>query len=127
MQIRAIAAADAPKALGGYAQAIEASGAQRLLFISGQVPAEPDGAVPPGFEAQARLAWRNVERQLAAAGMGLDNLLKCTTYLARREDGLAARKVRLEVLGDRQLALTTIVAGIFDEAWLLEIEAIAAA
>jgi 2-iminobutanoate/2-iminopropanoate deaminase len=31
------------------------------------------------------------------------------------------------VLGDRVIALTTIITGIFDERWLLEIEAIAAA
>jgi hypothetical protein len=31
------------------------------------------------------------------------------------------------VLGDRSPALTIVIAGIYDEAWLLEIEAVAAA
>jgi enamine deaminase RidA (YjgF/YER057c/UK114 family) len=31
------------------------------------------------------------------------------------------------VLGDRSPALTVVVAGIFDERWLVEIEAVAAA
>jgi hypothetical protein len=32
-----------------------------------------DGTLPPGIAEQARLAWRNLEAQLRAAGMGLDN------------------------------------------------------
>ena len=37
------------------------------------------------------------------------------------------RAARSRSLGDRTPALTIVMAGIFDEAWLLEIEAIAAA
>jgi hypothetical protein len=35
--------------------------------------------------------------------------------------------LRQEILGDRSPALTIVIAGIFDSAWLLEIEAVAAA
>jgi 2-iminobutanoate/2-iminopropanoate deaminase len=35
-------------------------------------------------------------------------------------------EVRKEVLGSHTLAVTIIITGIYDEAWLLEIEAIAA-
>ena len=50
-----------------YAQASLVTGAQRLLFISGQVPAHADGTVPAAYPDQYRLAWRNVEtlRRLA--------------------------------------------------------------
>jgi enamine deaminase RidA (YjgF/YER057c/UK114 family) len=37
------------------------------------------------------------------------------------------REIRQEILGDRSPALTVIITGIFDQAWLVEIEAIAAA
>jgi hypothetical protein len=37
------------------------------------------------------------------------------------------RAVRQEVMGERAPALTVIITGIFDEAWLIEIEAVAAA
>lgn len=124
---RAINATDAPQPVGGYAQAVELTGAQRLLFISGQVPVGADGHVPSGFKEQARLAWANVQAQLRAAGMGLDNLVKVTIFLADRAYGLENREVRREVFGDRQIALTVIITGIFDAAWLLEIEAVAAA
>jgi enamine deaminase RidA (YjgF/YER057c/UK114 family) len=127
MQTRMIDAADAPAPRGGYSQAYEVSGATRVLHISGQVPVAADGTLPRGFEAQCRQAWANVEAQLRAAGMTLDNLVKVTTFLADRADGITNRHVRQAVLGDRRPALTVIQCGIFDADWLVEIEAVAMA
>ena len=127
MQICRINADTAPVPTTGYSQALEVRGHDRMLFVSGQTPVDIDGAVPKGFEAQCRLAWSNVEAQLAAAGMSLDNVVMHRTYLADRRYALANRAVRNEVLGGRETALTVVIAGIFDEAWLVEIEAIAAA
>ena len=59
--------------------------------------------------------------------MTLDNLVKITTFLSDRRYCQENYEVRTEVLGERFPALTIIITGIFDEAWLLEIEAIAAA
>jgi 2-iminobutanoate/2-iminopropanoate deaminase len=127
MKTRSVSAADGPSASGGYSQVFEVEGAKRVLYISGQVPVEPDGRVPDGFEAQARLAWKNIERQLVCAEMGLENVVKHTTFLSSREYRAVNSKVRKEVLGELSPALTVIIADIFDEAWLLEIEAIAMA
>jgi 2-iminobutanoate/2-iminopropanoate deaminase len=110
-----------------YAQAHEVTTASRLLFISGQVPADNDDHVPTDFKSQCRLVWANVEAQLKAAGMTLDNLVKVTTFLSDRRYRQENYEVRMEVLGERSPALTVIITGIYDEAWLLEIEAIAAA
>jgi enamine deaminase RidA (YjgF/YER057c/UK114 family) len=110
-----------------YAQAHAIEGFSRLLFISGQVPADEAGEVPDDFKDQCRLTWRNVEAQLHAAGMTLDNLVKVTIYLSDRRFRQANYEVRHEVLKGRSPALTVIITGIYDEAWLLEIEAIAAA
>lgn len=110
-----------------YAQACEASGFSRLLFISGQVPADGDGRVPTDYHSQYRLAWANVEAQLKAAGMGFDNLVKVTIFLSDRALVAQSAGLRKEVLGERSPALTIVIAGIYDEAWLLEIEAVAAA
>jgi enamine deaminase RidA (YjgF/YER057c/UK114 family) len=120
-------AIDAPRALGGYAQAVEIVGPSRLLFISGQVPVGADGSTPDGFGAQCRQAWANVLAQLRTAGMDLDNVVKVTIFLARREDADENRAIRNEVLGGRRIALTVILPAIFDAAWLIEIEALAAA
>ena len=126
MNIIAINAESAPAASGGYSQALEVQGAKRLLFISGQIPETRAGSVPEGFPAQAKLAWQNVLAQLHAAGMSVSNLVKVTTFLASREFAIANREARHEALGNHAPALTVVVASIFDEQWLLEIEAIAA-
>ena len=126
MRTRAINSPDAPAAAGGYAQAVEVTGAQRLLFVSGQIPVDREGVTPKGFTSQAELAWANVEAQLKAADMTLDNLVKVTTFLADRAHALENRDVRNAVLADRTPALTVIITGIFDPDWLIEIEAVAA-
>ena len=117
----------APRAAGGYSQALEVQGVSKLLFISGQIPEAMDGSVPNGFAAQAELAWSNVLSQLRAANMNITNLVKITTFLSSREYAIPNREARHKALGAHTPALTVIIAGIFDEKWLLEIEAIAAA
>ena len=128
MKRRDINAKDAPQPSGGaYSQAVELTGASRIVLVSGQIPATADGKVPADFEAQARQAWANLIAQLRAADMTLDHLVKVTIFLSDRKYIPGYRKVRQEVLGGRKIALTTIITGIFDEQWLLEIEGIAAA
>ena len=80
MQTRKINAPDAPEAIGGYSQALEIMNASRVLFISGQVPVSAEGTTPDSFLDQARLAWANLEAQLRAAGMGIENIVKHTTF-----------------------------------------------
>ena len=126
MQTKAINANTAPAASGGYSQALEVHEAKRLLFISGQVPESKAGSVPDGFPAQAKLVWENVFAQLHAADMSASNLVKVTTFLSSREYAIANRLARQEALGNHAPALTVIITGIFDEQWLLEVEAIAA-
>ena len=127
MQTRRINAETAPLPTANFAQALELSGHSRLLFISGQTPIDTDGSVPEGFEAQCRLAWRNLEAQLGAAGMTLDNLVLHRTFLADRRYAQANRTVRKAVLAGCEVATTVVLAGLLDEAWLLEVEAVAAA
>lgn len=124
---RALTGDGSPPVQGSYPQAVETTGATRWLHLSGQIPVAPDGGLAPDFEGQCRQVWANVETQLHAAGMTLDHLVKVTTFLSDRRFAEVNRAVRLEVLAGRQPALTVIIAGIFDEAWLVEIEAVAAA
>lgn len=109
-----------------YSQGVLVEGARRTLLISGQIPATRDGTVPEGFEDQCRLAWQNVQSVLSEAGMTLENLVKVTIYLSDRRYRAANGRIRQEILGAHSPALTIIITGIYDEAWLLEIEAIAA-
>jgi 2-iminobutanoate/2-iminopropanoate deaminase len=126
MKLRKIVSPDAPVA-ATYAQAVELSDFKRVLFISGQTPVRQDGTVPNTFLEQIRCAWTSVKAQLQAVEMAWDNLVKATTCLSDRDHIDEYRQARDETLGGRKVGLTTVVTGIFDEAWLLEIEAIAAA
>ena len=92
-----------------------------------QRPDPADGHVPAGIDEQCRLVWSNVTAALAEAEMGVTNLVKVTTFLSNRFYSTANTAVRTQVLGGHQPALPVIVTAIFDPAWLLEIEAIAAA
>jgi 2-iminobutanoate/2-iminopropanoate deaminase len=121
MQLRAIE----PTGLA-YAQACEVSDARRLLFISGQVPEDENG-IPTEYADQYRLCWRNIEKQLRAAGMSFDNLVKATIFLSERKLIAQSAGLRQSILGERSPAITIVLAGIYDQRWLLEIEAIAAA
>lgn len=122
MRSRAIGPSD-----HSYAHAFEVENTSRLLFISGQVPEDKDGCVPEAFVDQARVVWGNIEAQLADAGMDFSNLVKVTTFLADRQYRQENFEVRHEMLAGRNIAVTIIITGIYDVAWLLEIEAIAAA
>lgn len=110
-----------------YAQGALVSGAGRWVYVSGQVPEDGAGRVPATFAEQARLAWRNVFGVLERAGMTPRDLVKVTVYLSDRRYREENAAVRAEMLGDHAPALTVVIAGIWDEAWLLEIEAVAAA
>lgn len=110
-----------------FAEACEVSNASRLLFVSGQVPQVEGQPIPPDYRDQYRLAWRNVERQLNAAGMTFDNLVKATIFLSDRALIERSAGLRREILGERTPAITIVIVGIYDADWLLEIEAVAAA
>src|SRR5271165_2000672 len=112
MQRRDINADSGPIPAAAYSQAVEVAGGTRMLFISGQVGVEVDGTTPTGVTEQARIAWRNLEAQLKAAGMDLDNLVKVTMIIPDPADIPASRPVRAEALGDNRPASTVIVAGL---------------
>jgi 2-iminobutanoate/2-iminopropanoate deaminase len=127
MQRRDINAADAPAPAGQYTQAIEVTGPSRMLYISGQVGIAADGSVPEDAEAQCALAWRNLQAQLRAAGMQIENLVKITTIVCNAADIASVRAGRAAVLGTHRPASTLIIGGLANPAWKVEVEGIAVA
>ena len=112
---------------GPYSHAVEVPEGSRLLYISGEVGVLPDGTVPETIEAQAEACWRNIIAILADAGMGIEDLVKITTYLVRSEDVVAAGAARAKHFGDaRPGSATIIVKALVNPALLIEIEAVAA-
>lgn len=128
MRKRIINAPDSPEpGAASFAQAVEVVAPERTLYFSAQIGTDATGFTPENFIEQARIAWGNVAAQLHAADMTLDDLVKVTIYLADRKYIADHRQVRLEVLKDRQVGLTAIFAGLFDDKWLIAIEGIAVA
>lgn len=125
--IRPLTGDGSPPIEGSYPQAVEVTAPTRWLYLSGQIPVGNDGSLAADFTGQCDQVWSNIETQLAAAGMTLDHLVKVTTFLSDRRYALENREVRIRRLAGRQPALTVIVTGLFDESWLVEIEAVAAA
>ena len=127
MEKRKIESKNSLPASGNYSQALEISSFKRILFISGQIPVELDYSVPNDFRSQCELVWRHIIGQLEDADMTSNNIVKVTTYLSDRRNAEENSRIRQKFLGNNQPSLTVIVTGIYDESWLVEIEAIAAA
>ncbi len=82
--MKAIATTKAPAAIGPYSQGMEVNG---FVFSSGQIPVNPEtGEIPEGIEAQARQSCKNVGEILKAAGIGYENVIKTTCFLADMAD-----------------------------------------
>ena len=73
----------APGAIGPYSQGFEVNG---FVFTSGQIPVDPaTGEVPEGIAAQAEQSCKNVGAILEAAGIGYEQVIKTTCFLAFNE------------------------------------------
>ena len=81
MSRRTVTADGAPKALGPYAQAVDAG---TLVFCSGQVGLDPATSrlVEGGIEAETARALENLKAVLAAAGLTLADVVKTTVFMA---------------------------------------------
>src|SRR5438552_18036247 len=66
-----------------YSQAVKVSGAETILYLSGQVAYDDNGSVahPGDFKAQARAALQAVKAQVEAGGGRVANIVKLNTYL----------------------------------------------
>ncbi len=119
-----------PKPASRYSQCALAEGATRRLEISGQIGIHPDGTLAEGLAAQLDVALANVDRALAAAGMGREHLMKITVYLTENSPEAVAiyRERRDSWIGERvpPAATLLIVAGLASPALLVEVDAVAA-
>ena len=80
-----IATPDAPQAIGPYSQAIRSG---NFLFVSGQIAIDPQAAdmIEGDIEAQTQQALKNVAAIIDAAGMSLQDVVKCTCFLKDMSD-----------------------------------------
>ncbi len=83
--MESISAADAPKAIGPYSQAVRAGD---MVFCSGQIPLDPrSGEMVVGDIAkETERVLDNLAAVLRAAGLGFEHVVRTTIYLIEMAD-----------------------------------------
>lgn len=101
--------------------------AGRLVWTSGQVGIDGEGAIAAGWEGQTRTAFGNVGRALAAAGAGWGDVVKLTLYVVDVAELQTIRAVRDEFVNTESPPTSSLVqvAGLFRPEVLIEVEAVA--
>jgi 2-iminobutanoate/2-iminopropanoate deaminase len=122
---QAVAAPNAPKAIGPYSAALRAG---QLLFVSGQVPFDPvTGALIDGdIGAQTRRVLQNIGALLEAAGLSHAHVVRTTVFLADMNDFTAMNEVYREFFSEPYPARSTVQAARLPRDARIEIDAIAA-
>lgn len=113
----------APAAIGPYSQAVGSAG---LVFTSGQIPLLPDGSLVEGeVEAQTRQVLANLRAVLEAAGSSMEQVLKCTVFLADMNDFAAVNAVYAEAFPSDPPARSAVEVARLPRDVRVEIEAVA--
>jgi enamine deaminase RidA (YjgF/YER057c/UK114 family) len=112
--------------VGAYSHTVTVPPGTELLFISGQVGMRPDGSMPDSFAEQVELVFDNLRACLAAHGLGMDAVVKLTSFLVPGHDIQVMREIRLRHFGEHRPASTAVyVPQLVNPAFLLEVEAVA--
>lgn len=111
---------------------IEVTGAQRVLYLSGQTSNAADGAPMHAGDlvAQFRLAWSNLKDALSAADMGPADIVRLNIYTTDVEGFMAAAGDLVPIFaGDGCKPVSTLlgVAALFEPEIMIELEATAVA
>ncbi len=85
MTRRIVESAGAPAAIGPYAHAVWAGD---LLYSSGQTPLDPATGklVEGGVAEQTEQVFANLAAVVTAAGLTMDDVVKCNVYLTTMDD-----------------------------------------
>ena len=122
MEKKIIATEKAPGAIGPYSQGWVVGD---MVFTSGQIPVDPaTGEIAEGIAAQAEQSCKNVGAILEAAGIGYENVVKTTCFLADMADFAAFNEVYARYFVSKP-ARSCVAAKALPKGVLCEIEAIA--
>lgn len=130
-----------PAPAGPYSQGILTTGPGQWLHIAGQIGVDKDGVCAQGMTAQAERAWSNLLAVLREAGMGVEHLVKVTTYVTEPSllgEFSAVRAKYLEPARSgaaqpgaarsgaaRPASTLIVVKALARPEWLVEVEAVA--
>ena len=119
-----IATDHAPAAIGPYSQATQYG---NLLFVSGQIPIDPKTGdlVVGDIEVQAKQVLENLQAIIKAAGMTLQNVVKCSCFLKDMEDFVKFNAVYNSYFAESLPARETVEVGRLPKDARVEISAVA--
>ena len=123
--MKTIQTSNAPAAIGPYSQAKVVNG---FVFASDQIPLNPATGEVEGttIEAQAEQVMKNVGAILKEAGVGFENVVKTTCFLAEMADFAAFNSVYEKYFTGKP-ARSCVAVKQLPKNVLVEVEVIAAA
>lgn len=130
--LRFINPSTVPAPLGPYSHMAVAKAGSELVFVSGAVGADMDGALvhQTDFRLQVRQAFKNLEGMLRAEGLTLADVAFLRGFLRREEDFQAIREERKRWYDENGLTAYppcsfVVVRGLYDPSCLFEVDALA--
>jgi 2-iminobutanoate/2-iminopropanoate deaminase len=123
-RVETINCATITQPVGHYSHAAISGG---FIFVSGQLPVSSEGHRVSGvtFEQQAELALDNVMAVLAAAGCGVQDIVRCTAYIVGIENWPRFNEVYATRMAEHRPARTVVPVPQLHHGYLVEVEAIA--
>ena len=121
-----ISTPNGPQAIGPYSQAIKANG---FVFVSGQVAIDPatQQIIEGDVATQTHRVMKNLSAILAAAGSGMEKVVKCGVFLKNMSDFAAMNAVYGEYFPSQPPARATVEVARLPKDVLVEIDVIALA
>ena len=116
--------AKAPAPVGPYSQAVEAGG---FVFCSGQIAIDPNSnqVLTGPIEEQAKQVLENIGAVLKETGLGFQNVVKTTIFLANMNDFSTVNEVYARYFTEQPPARSTVAVAGLPKGVHVEIEVIA--
>jgi 2-iminobutanoate/2-iminopropanoate deaminase len=105
-----------------YSDAVVANG---LVFVSGSLPLDADGAVVPGGRAAMDAAMAQLEQRMATVGAGLADVVKLTYFVTDMGLRDFANEQYIELWPEPRPARTVVGVAQLPRGAVVEIDAVA--
>jgi reactive intermediate/imine deaminase len=117
---------NAPAAIGAYSQAVKVSGIGETIYISGQIPLDPDSmsVVSEDFETQTRQVFTNLNAIIKATGGSIENIVKLNVYLTDLSNFSILNEVMQELFNEPYPARAAVQVSALPKQVQIEIDAV---
>jgi enamine deaminase RidA (YjgF/YER057c/UK114 family) len=123
--MRALSPSALPAPFGRYSHGIVAALSGQVIVTSGQLAMTPDGQIPDGAEAQARMCFAQIAAILAEAGAGPAQVLRVNAFVTDRAHMagyMAARDAFFAGIVPPPASTLVIVSGFTRPEFVVEVE-----